>query len=131
MKATSTCIWRIAWAAQSSTVAMVRLRSRPPSSITVRSSRCARWTPISGELVTTVRGRSSGRICASRLVVLPASSRIAPSAGTSASCLVSDRFLLGCHQPVALGQRGLERQSLDGDGPAVHTAYDPGVSPGT
>ena len=74
---------------------------------------------MAGELVTTVSDRSAGMICANRRVVLPASIRMAPVSGSSASAALRWLLFPG-HDLVALGKSRLERESLDGDRSAMN-----------
>ena len=89
--ATSTRTLASASPAQSPTAASVRDRTRPPVTSTCRLGRIDKLKAIGSELVTTVSSQSSGSISAIRAVVVPESSRIAPSTGSSAMAALAIR----------------------------------------
>ena len=91
MNATSTCRRSSGCSPPSSTAAIVRPRTRPPIMITVTFGRAASSIASGGELTTTISSRSAGIASAKRRVVEPASSRIAPSSGSSASAALAIR----------------------------------------
>ncbi len=79
---------------------------------------------IGSAFVSTTSSRSVGSWSASRAVVVPASSRIVPSSGSSASASRAIRSFSAVRTPIAGRERGLEAQPLDRDRAAVHAPQE-------